>query len=104
VNKNLFKTRGKVWLYDGGASRGCWHFVSLPKKLSAELKARYAIRRRGFGSLKVLATVGKTSWTTSIFPESKEGAFILPLKADVREKEKINEGDAISFSIEIGAV
>ncbi|MBI3795287.1 MAG: DUF1905 domain-containing protein [Nitrospinae bacterium] len=100
--KNVFKTRGKVWLYDGGENRGCWHFVSMPKDLSAELKARFATERRGFGSLKVSATVGKTSWRTSIFPENKEGAFILPLKADVRAKEKISAGDSISFSVEIG--
>lgn len=100
--KQVFKTSGKVWLYDGGESRGCWHFVSLPKKLSAELKARFATERRGFGSLKVLATVGKTGWRTSIFPESKDGAFILPLKSDVRKKENIKNGDKVSFSVEIG--
>lgn len=56
---------------------------------------------RGWGSLPVVVTLGKTSWKTSIFPDKREGAYLLPLKADVRKKEGIFKGDIITFYIEI---
>ena len=57
--------------------------------------------KRGWGSLPVTVTIGKTSWKTSIFPDAKAGAYLLPLKADVRKKEKILASDTVSFSLEI---
>ena len=36
-----------------------------------------------------------------IFPDKKAGAYLLPLKAHVRKKERIVAGNTISFSIEI---
>jgi hypothetical protein len=56
---------------------------------------------KGWGSLPVEVTIGKTTWKTSIFPDSKSGTFILPIKAVVRKKEEVYEGDArtIVFSV-----
>lgn len=74
-----------------------WHFLNVDKKQSATLKEKYGKKRRGFGSIPVHVTIGETSWQTSIFP-SKEGMYILPLKADVRRKEGIDAGDSTLFS------
>lgn len=90
--------RAKVWLYTGMAG---WHFVTFPQNQSANIKTRFGSMKRGWGSLPVVATVGKTSWKTSIFPDKKAGAYLLPLKEDVRKKEKIAVGDTITFSVEI---
>jgi len=90
--------QGKVWLYPGMAG---WHFVTLPKKQSAEIKARFGLMKRGWGSLSIVITIGKTSWKTSIFPDKKAGAYLLPLKAEVRRKENITAGDTITFSVEV---
>lgn len=92
--------RAKVWLYPGMAG---WHFVTLPKKQSREIKERFGDLSRGWGSLPVIVTIGKTRWKTSIFPDKKSGAYLLPLKADVRKKEEIAESDAITFSLDIQA-
>ena len=46
-------------------------------------------KRRGWGAVRVQATIGETTWETSIFPYAKVSAYILPVKADVRKKEKI---------------
>ena len=96
--KNHYKMRAKAWLYPGKAG---WHFVTLPKKQSAEIKARFGLMRRGWGSLPIVLTIGKTSWKTSIFPDKKAGAYLLPLKADARKKENIVAGDTITFSVEV---
>jgi hypothetical protein len=59
--------------------------------------------KRGWGSLPVEVTVGKTTWRTSIFPDKKAGAYLFPLKASVRKKEGISEGDMITLVLEIKA-
>lgn len=93
-----FNVKAKVWLYPGMAG---WHFVTLPKKQSGEIKNLFGPMGRGFGSLPVIVTMGTTSWKTSIFPDKKSGAYLLPLKVDVRKKEHISAGDTISFVVEI---
>lgn len=96
--KNKFKMRLKVWLYPGMVG---WHFVTLPKKQSAEIEILFGAMKRGWGSLPVNVTIGKTRWKTSIFPDKKSGTYLLPIKSDVRKKEKIVQGDMISFWLEI---
>lgn len=54
-----------------------------------------------FGSLRVTAKIGKTAWKTSVFADTKAGAFVLPLKADVRGKEKLAAGDEVAVNVEI---
>ena len=98
MSTNLYKIKSEVWLYPGMAG---WHFLSVPKKDSEDIKKRFGKKQRGWGSLPVVVTLGKTSWKTSIFPDKKSGFYLLPLKADVRKKEGIFSGDKVSFSIEI---
>ena len=92
--------RAKVWLHAGA---GGWHFVTLPKKQATEIKALFGALRGGWGSLPVIATVGNTSWKTSIFPDKDSGSYVLPLKAVVRKKEGIMAGRVIVFSVQIRA-
>lgn len=85
-------------MWQGNAA---WTFVPVPKKESAAIKAKFAKVRRGFGSVRVAATIGQTTWLTSIFPDSKSGQYVLPLKAAVRQKVGIRAGDTIAFSLKI---
>jgi hypothetical protein len=96
--KTSFKIRTKVWLYPGMAG---WHFISVPQKQSAQITTRFGVLKRGWGSLPVAVTVGKTTWNTSIFPDKKTGTYLLPLKAAVRKKEGIKSTSTISLSIQI---
>jgi len=75
-----------------------WHFATVDKKEAKEIKETHGKVRRGFGSIPVNVTVGKTSWKTSIFP-SKDGTYILPVKASVRKKEGIFEDDTITITL-----
>lgn len=96
--KNKYKLKAKVWVYPGPAA---WHFVTLPKKESAQIKKGFQGLERGWGSFPVAVTVGKTTWKTSIFPDKKAGAYLLPIKSEVRKKEKIFEDQTITFNLEI---
>ncbi len=78
--------------------KGGWHFVKVKKDISKKLKN---IKKFGFGSVKVKARVGKTSWETSLFPEKKNGPYMISIKADVRKKEKIKSGKNVRVHISL---
>lgn len=93
-----YTTKEEVCLYPGMAA---WHFVGVDKKHSADIKEKFASKKRGFGSVPVEVTIGKTKWKTSIFPDKRSGTYLMPLKADVRRKEGIRAKDKITFTIEL---
>jgi len=99
AKKKSYSIKGKIWLYPGESA--AWHFVSVPKDTSADIKERYGKYAKGFRSIPVTVTLGKTVWDTSLFPDSRSGMYILPLKAKVRRDEGVFEGDDISFAIQI---
>jgi hypothetical protein len=85
----------QLWVYDGDAA---WHFITLPTDVAAEIRA-ISSPRRGFGSVRVKASIGEVTWNTSIFPDSKSGSFVLPVKKEVRTKNKITTGDKIETTL-----
>lgn len=87
----------QVWIYPGDTA--AWHFVTLPKELGRELRERFKGIRKGFGSLPVRVTIGKTTWDTSIFPDKREDSYLLPLKASVRHKEDVYAGEKVSVTL-----
>jgi hypothetical protein len=92
----VYRLKAKVWLYPGDAA---WHFVNVDKTASAAIKKSIGRNARGFGSVPVSVLIGKTTWETLIFPDKRSGTYLLPLKAEVRRKKGLAEGDAISFSL-----
>ena len=60
-----------------------------------------APRTGGFGSVKVEATVGGTTWQTSLFPDSKRAAYVLPVKKAVRSAESIDVGDRTTVRLNL---
>jgi hypothetical protein len=90
-----------VWLYPGTSA--AWHFISLPPSAGAAVRAlQEGKERRGWGAVRVKATVGKTSWSTSIFPDTKTNTYLLPLKASVRKREGIFVKDQVGIVLEVG--
>lgn len=84
-------------MYQG---KGAWFFITLPKDDSARIKF-FAGPRRGWGSVRVEAQIGKTKWKTSIFPDKKADAYFLPVKADVRATEKLEAGRNVGVRLRI---
>lgn len=98
MSKAVYKLRSKVWVYPGMAA---WRFIGIPRKKGEEIKKKFGANTRGWGSLPVSVTIGNTSWDTSIFPDKKSGSYLLPLKAEVRKAEGIQDDSMISFSLRI---
>ncbi|MEQ1488559.1 MAG: DUF1905 domain-containing protein [Methylotenera sp.] len=97
-----FTFTGECWLWQTTAT--AWHFITLPEDKSEEIKffnENLHGKTRGWGAVRVQVTVGKTIWETSIFPYAKSKAYILPIKAEVRKKEKILAGDVVEVTLKI---
>jgi hypothetical protein len=93
-----YTIRAKVWLWSG---KGAWHFATIPNEVATQIKDMFGYLKGGWGSLPVRLTVGKTTWQTSIFPDSKSGGYLIPLKAEVRKKEKFDIDEEIEINIEV---
>ncbi len=51
--------------------------------------------------IPVAAQIGATEWTTSLFP--KDGRYIVPVKASVRNAEGLELGDTVTVRLTVGA-
>jgi hypothetical protein len=90
----------ELWTWDARRVDS-WVFVSLPADRSEEIRELTGGLRRGFGSLRVRATIGGSTWTTSIFPDSGRDAYVLPVKRDVRKAEGLGPGDTAAVAVEL---
>jgi Domain of unknown function (DUF1905) len=92
-----FEFTAELYEWTGDAA---WVFVALPGDLAEDIRDM-ELPRRGFGSVKVRVRIGATEWRTSVFPDSRSGSYVLPVKRAVRDAEGIDIGDAVDFEIDI---
>ena len=88
----------ELWEWQG---QGAWCFISLPKGYYDEIRLISTSPKKGFRSVKVEATVGETTWKTSIFPDSKSHSYLLPVKKDIRKTETLEIGSAVSVKLRL---
>lgn len=81
-----------VWTWTNATSS--WWFVSLPASIADDIANRVP-HRPGFGSVRVQVTVGSSTWSTSVFPSNEAQTYVLPVKKDVRRRERLAEGDVV---------
>lgn len=93
-----YEFESPLWEWQGKAS---WFFVTLPVEISAEIKEISVGLTNGFGSVRVDVSVGSSHWRTSIFPDSKIGTFMLPIKAEVRKANQLKTGETLIARIEL---
>ena len=98
VMAKRYEVRSKVVPYP---AMDAWYFAYVDKSQAEVIREKHGKVKRGFGSIKVTATIGKTKWNTSIFPDKHSGTCVLPLKAAVRRAEGIDAGDTVSFTLDI---
>ncbi len=86
---NAYTVVGQVELFpqDGG-----WHFVRVPTRISGEL-GHLADR----GLVAVRATVGDTTWDTSLLPMG-DGTTFIALNARVRKRNTLATGDSVTVT------
>lgn len=89
---------GEIWFWRGPAP---WHFVSVPDEHCGALEAVAAQVTYGWGMIPVTARIGRTDWTTSLWP--KDGGYVVPVKAWVRKAEGVDLGDRVTVRLDVGA-
>ncbi len=99
THKKIYTCKAELWIYPSEVA--AWHFITLPKKMGAELKETYGKRARGWGSLPVQVTVGKTTWKTSLFPDKRVESYIMSVKEVVRRKEGLVAGNIVKVSFDV---
>lgn len=66
-----------------------WNFLFMPKGLAKEIRALHKQQEEGWGRMKITAKIGVTEWKTSIWFDTKNDTYLLPIKAEIRKKEDI---------------
>ena len=87
-----YKTRGKVEIFP---QKGGWVYIRVPTRVTKEL-----LHRADRGLIPIKASVGETSWGTSLLPMG-DGTHFIALNAKVRKKENIEVGKTITISFEL---
>ena len=87
---------GKIIFWKGPAP---WFFVAVPEKQSRDIKAISNMVTYGWGVIPVHVRIGKTEYTTSLFP--KDDRYLVPIKASVRKAENLDKGDKVTVRLEI---
>jgi Domain of unknown function (DUF1905) len=105
-----FTTRATLWLWTTDKAPASWHFLTIQGEVAEAIHATAVMRRlertgqgraRGWGSIKVIATIGETVWQTALFPAKDVGGWMLPVKAEVRRAEGLVVGDVLEVTLKM---
>ena len=92
----------ELWIWRARQEDG-WTFVSVPEAESEDIREFAATRPpAGFGSVRVAATIGGSTWQTSVFP-GDDGRYALPIKKSIRKAEAIEAGDVVTVHLHLSA-
>lgn len=92
------------WVPDPPA-KGAWHFVTIAGEAADAIRALGFERRAlgakaGFGSVRLRVSVEGVEFATWAFPQGGgKDAYVVPVKAEVRKKAGVGEGDLITVGI-----
>ncbi|WP_338061710.1 DUF1905 domain-containing protein [Sphingorhabdus pulchriflava] len=96
----------ELWIWTSAEAPANWYFLTIDGETAEAIRTTALMRRleggqrRGWGSIRVMATIGDTNWQTSVFPSKESGGYLLPVKAAVRKAEGLTAGDAVTVRVE----
>jgi len=93
-----YEFTGKANLYQEG-DVGSWHFVFFPKDLAKEIRGNHKWQEEGWGRMKATVRVGTTEWRTSVWFDTKNDTYLLPVKKEIRRKENIEIAQDVDVAI-----
>jgi hypothetical protein len=91
-----FRFDGELILWRGPSP---YHFVRVPAAEAAQIREVAPLVTYGWGVIPVRATIGRTSFETSLFP--RDGGYLLPVRDRVRLAERLALGDAVDVELAI---
>jgi hypothetical protein len=87
---------GPIFTWRGPAP---FYYVAVPDEESDDIRDVANAVTYGWGVIPVRATIGGTSYETSLFP--KDGRYLLGVKAAVRRREGLDEGDEVTVRMTV---
>ncbi len=90
--------RGEIFQWRGPSP---FHFVRVPDDEADRLHHVAGVVTYGWGMIPVQARIGRTTWTTSLFP--KDGSYLVPLKDAIRRAERLGVGDVVALHLVVDA-
>jgi Domain of unknown function (DUF1905) len=96
LGKIPFSFTADLWQFSGPSG---WVFVNVPKPMSNEIRRHFKKEEQGWGRLSIIAQINSTTWTTAIWYDSHHLSYLLPLKSEIRKKEKLSIGQNIEVTI-----
>ena len=75
-------------------------FAVVPDAHVADIRYAALTESYGWGVVPVVARVGSTEFTTSLFP--RDGGYLVPVKVAVQRAEAIGRGDRITVRLRVG--
>ncbi len=105
--RNTVATR---WIFVVNSLASCGSMVAThrgglsayPLRIRRILNDFVAIKNGTLGRFVSQAAIGKTSWQTSVFRDSKSQCYLLPIKASVRTLEGLKENCSYEVSVTVG--
>lgn len=76
-----------------------FHFVTVPDEQSAAIEAVSSLVTYGWGAIPVTARIGRTDFTTSLFPRGD--LYLVPVKVAVRRAEVLQLGDDVTVHLHL---
>ncbi len=86
----------KMWKH---GEPGGWHFVSLPKTISKEIRENLKWQEEGWGRMKAQAKIGDVQWDSSIWFDTKMDTYLLPIKAEIRRRARLEIDKAVEMVV-----
>lgn len=75
-------------------------FAPVPDAHVSEIRYAALSESYGWGVVPVIATIGGTEFSTSLFP--RDGGYLLPVKVAVQKAEGVGLGDAVCVAMRVG--
>jgi hypothetical protein len=76
-----------------------YHFVVVPEEQSAAIELVASAVTYGWGVIPVQARIGRTGFTTSLFPRGD--VYLVPIKTAVRTAEGLVLGDRVTIDLRL---
>ncbi|MFA9429182.1 DUF1905 domain-containing protein [Egicoccus sp. AB-alg2] len=91
-----FEFDGELWYWRGPAP---FYFVTVPADACALIHDEAPLVSYGWGMIPATIRIGESEWETALWP--KDGRYVVPVKAAVRDAEHLDEGDHATVHLRI---
>ena len=93
-----FSFKAEMWEWRGPAP---FYFLSVPENQADEIREAARVLSYGWGMIPIKAEIDGIEFKTSMF--AKNGTYVVPVKNVVRVPLKLEVGDSVEVSFELGA-